>query len=398
MTSSRLYYTEPERLSFDAIVIAAEAADAGARVVLNQSAFYPTSGGQPHDLGTLGEAVVLDVVEADDARVWHLIDRPLGVGALVRGEIDAVRRRDHMQQHTGQHILSAAFDRVAGVRTESFHLGSDASTIDLAREVSATEVSRTLDEANRVVWANRPVTVRFVSAAEAATLPLRKEPLRPGRLRLIDIEDFDLSACGGTHVARTGEIGVIAVCRIERFKGGSRVEFVCGARALRVFGDMRDLLERASRPLSIAPADLPSAIDRLQAAAKDHKRVMKTMASKVAGIEATQLADRAAPMGPWLVAIDAIEGLDAGDLKSVATGFVGHPGRVAVLVGSGDPRPVVVARSHDVGLDAAGLMRALAARLGGRGGGRPELAQGGVSGTIDAALAASGDLLRAELR
>src|SRR5262249_16500484 len=151
-------------------------------------------------------------------------------GRTVHGEIDWARRFDHMQQHTGQHVLSAAFDKLFSARTVSFHLGADVSTIDLARELSTADLSRGAAEANRVVWGDRPVRIRFAGASEAARLPLRKEPVRGGTLRLIDVDGFDLSACGGTHVARTGAIGIIAVAAWERFKGGQRIEFVCGGR------------------------------------------------------------------------------------------------------------------------------------------------------------------------
>src|SRR5262252_4233926 len=153
-------------------------------------------------------------------------------GASLHGAIDWDRRFDHMQQHTGQHVLSAAFDKLFGVRTVSFHLGGAVSTIDLAREMSEAEIAAAETEANRIVWEDRPVTIRFADAEEAARLPLRKESVRGGTLRLIEVEQFDLSACGGTHVARTGGIGLIAVASWERFRGGQRLEFLCGGRAL----------------------------------------------------------------------------------------------------------------------------------------------------------------------
>src|SRR6266540_316643 len=247
--STRIYYTDPYCLEFDATVtaIAPAAASTAApadgdsrwRVVLDRSAFYPTSGGQPFDTGTLGAARVLDVSD-DSGPVEHITDAPLDVGQRVHGVIDAVRRRDHMQQHTGQHILSAAFDRLLNVRTESFHLGATSATIDLAREVTPAEIARAEEAANAVIWEDRPVAVRFVSPEEAATLPLRKEPKKDGELRLVEITEWDLSACGGTHVARTGEVGIIAVKGWERFKGASRVEFVCGVRALATFRELRD--------------------------------------------------------------------------------------------------------------------------------------------------------------
>src|SRR5262249_52060133 len=154
--------------------------------------------------------------------------------------VDWARRFDHMQQHTGQHVLSAAFERLFHIRTVSFHMGAEASTIDLAREATPAEIAAAEDNANRVVWEDRPVAIRYASAEEAAKMPLRKEPVRGGTLRLIDVADFDLSACGGTHVARTGAIGVIVVSRWERFKGGQRVEFLCGGRALRAYRLLRD--------------------------------------------------------------------------------------------------------------------------------------------------------------
>ena len=211
--TQRLYYTEPYRTTFDGTVVSVEAAGDHLHVVLDQTAFYPTSGGQPFDTGTLGGAAVAEVIDRDDGAITHVVSGTLKAGEVVAGEIDWARRFDHMQQHTGQHVLSAAFDRLFGVRTESFHLGTAASSIDLAREVSAAELKKAEDDANRIVWEDRAVHIRFASAEEAAALPLRKESLRTGPLRLIDVEGFDLSACGGTHVARTGAIGVIAIAR-----------------------------------------------------------------------------------------------------------------------------------------------------------------------------------------
>ena len=177
----------------------------------------------------------------------------------MHGRIDWPRRFEHMQQHTGQHVLSAAFDRLLQVRTVSFHLGSASSTIDLAREVTAGEIARAELEANRVVWEDRPVTIRFADAEEAARLSLRKESKREGVLRLIDVEDFDVSACGGTHVARTGAIGIIAVAGSEKFKGGTRLEFLCGGRALAGFHALGDSVAASVRLLSVLPAELPAA-------------------------------------------------------------------------------------------------------------------------------------------
>jgi alanyl-tRNA synthetase len=230
--TERIYYTEPSCRSFEATVSGLVERDGRPAVVLNRTAFYPTSGGQPFDTGRLGSADVVETID-DGEDILHVVSVPIAAGATVRGEIDWTRRFDHMQQHTGQHVLSAAFDRIFENRTTSFHLGVDTSTIDLMREATAADVERAIEEANRIVWEDREVSVRFVSAEEAGRLPLRKESVRGGTLRLVEINEFDLSACGGTHVPRTGAIGMIAVTNVERFRGGSRLTFVCGGRALR---------------------------------------------------------------------------------------------------------------------------------------------------------------------
>ncbi len=263
--TERLYYTEPYRRTFDATVVSVESVEGRSHVTLDQTAFYPTSGGQPFDTGTLGGAAVSDVIDREDGTIAHVVAGSLKAGDVVTGEIDWARRFDHMQQHTGQHVLSAAFDRLFGVRTESFHMGQLlAPTIDLAREVTASEVAKAEDDANRVVWEDRPVTVRFATAEEAAAMPLRKESGRTGSLRLIDVQDYDLSACGGTHVERTGAIGVIAIGGWEKFRGGSRVEFLCGTRALQRFRLWRDALAAMQKHLSVPP-DRDGRLDRAHA-------------------------------------------------------------------------------------------------------------------------------------
>jgi alanyl-tRNA synthetase len=395
--TARLYYREPQLRAFDATVVACDRREDRFAVALDSTAFYPTSGGQPFDTGRLGEATVLDVVEAEDGRVLHVVDRPLAAGARVHGEIDWTRRLDHMQQHTGQHVLSAAFDRVHGVRTVSFHLGADDSTIDLARDVTAGEIDRAEAEANRIVWENRPVTVRFVDEAEAARLPLRKEPVRSGELRLVEVADFDLSACGGTHVPATGVIGLIAVAGWERFKGGTRLTFVCGGRALRSHGRLRDVVTAATRLLSVSAADLAATIERLQAGERESARELRRLREDLARYQAAGYRDGAETIGGLRGVLSHEPGRDAASLKALATAVVSEPGLVAVLVGDGRPAPVVVARSADAPVDAVALIQALAGQFGGRGGGRPELAQGGVAADAAAIVAHARIWLRSRL-
>jgi alanyl-tRNA synthetase len=377
MASSRIYYTDPKCLDFTATVVDQWTVDERVSVVLDQTAFYPTAGGQPHDTGTLEGVRVVDVVEDEQGRVVHRLDGRLEVGQQVRGLIDRARRHDHMQQHSGQHVLSAAFNRLRGVRTESFHLGATATTIDLAREVTASEIAAAEDEANRVVWENRPVSIRFVAPEEAAALPLRKEPVREGELRLIDIEDFDLSACGGTHVSQTGEIGVVAVRSWERFKGGSRLTFSCGRRVLASYRELRDAVSSATRQLSVLPSELAGAVERSLGESRDFRRQIRGLTEQLARYQARDVAAQARQVRGVAVAVETIAGYDANGLKVLAASIAAQPKRIAVLFTAERPSLVVVARSSDLVFDAETLVRRLIAQFGGKGGGKSDLAQGG---------------------
>jgi alanyl-tRNA synthetase len=398
--TDRLYYTDPSLREFDATVSAVDRRNGRTLVTLDRTAFYPTSGGQPFDAGTLGSLPVVDVRDEDDGSIAHVVDvsgagspPPLAAGDPIHGSIDWPRRFDHMQQHSGQHVLSAAFDRLSGVGTVSFHLGAASSTIDLAREVNPREIGLAEDEANRIVWENRPVTIRFVTREEAASLPLRKEPARGGPLRLIHVEDFDLSACGGTHVALTGGIGLIAIASWERFKGGQRIEFLCGGRALRGFRSLRDTAASAGHLLSVASGDLPSAIERLQTEAKSHRRAVAGLQEELVRYHADELAASAEQTSHGRLVACALDA-DANALKALAAAVAVRPGHIAVLVSASRPALTVVTRSPDVDLQANGVLAALIAQFGGRGGGRPDIAQaGGLDASSSDILAAARTLV-----
>src|SRR5438132_4376948 len=233
--TERLYYHDSRLLEFDARVIDLSERDDGAiAVMLDRTAFYPTGGGQPNDTGMLGEARVVDCIDMEDAGVLHVIQGPTPeVGEMVHGRIDSLRRLDHMQQHTGQHILSAAFVRLFEAPTRSFRVLEHECEIDVALENPADErIEQAVDLANQIVWEGRPIRIRQVRSEEAASLPLRKEPAREGELRVIEIADFDLTPCGGTHARSTGEVGMIAVSSWERAKGLIRIQFMAGIRLL----------------------------------------------------------------------------------------------------------------------------------------------------------------------
>jgi alanyl-tRNA synthetase len=316
------------------------------------------------------------------------------VGDTVHGTIDWNRRFEHMQQHTGQHVLSAAFHRAAGAETVGFHLGAETSTIDLAREVQANSIAAAEDDANRIVWEDRPVTISFATAEEAAKRPLRKEPARGGTLRLIEVKDCDLSACGGTHVARTGAIGMIATTAWERFKGGQRIEFVCGVRAMRRFRAMRDTASAAGRLLSVGGDDLPAAIERLQAEAKEQKRTLSALQTELLRYRAEELSTSAEQTRAGRLVLRAIDA-DAQGLKALALAIAATPGHVVVLFSTTRPSLAVVTRSEGVAVQCHEVLASLMARFGGRGGGKPDIAQGGgLDAPGEDMLAAAGDLIR----
>jgi alanyl-tRNA synthetase len=391
----RIYYTEPYCRTFDATVTRAFTHDGRPAVTLDRTAFYPTSGGQPFDTGRLGPARVTETIDVS-AEPVHVLSEPLASGTAVTGEIDWARRFDHMQQHTGQHLLSAAFARLFDNVTMSFHMGEELSTIDIAREASGDEVERAVDEANRVVWEDRLVAIRFVSADEAQKLALRKEPVRGGTLRLIDIDGFDLSACGGTHVARTGAVGAVAVLGTERVRGGTRVTFACGGRVVRTLRNLRDAVGGSVRMLSVLPQDLPAAIERIQGDSKDLRKTVKLLQEKLAGHEAVRLLAAASEIDGVRVAVEALEGWDAGGLKAVAVSAT-TAGRAAVALLSS--ASIVIARSSGVPVDANASLRQLIERFGGRGGGKPDLAQaGGLTGAAHDIASAARELLESAVR
>jgi alanyl-tRNA synthetase len=394
MSSERLYYTDPYLVEFDAVVREVVPQNDRWKIVLDRTAFYPTSGGQPFDTGSIGDAQVVDVFEQEDGTIGHLVDREIEANSRIRGHVDWRRRFDHMQQHTGQHLLSAAFEGEAGAKTLSFHLGASASTIDLDKELPPEEIARIEDVVNDTLWEDREVGVKFVTASEAAKLPLRKEPLREGELRIVEIKDYDLSACGGTHVRRTGGIGVVAIAGYERFKGGLRVEFLCGGRALRAYRRLKNSVSGSVRLLSVLPDELPSAIEKLQNAGRSQQKSQEGLYERLAAHEAASLGSAAEKIGGINVVAAAVPGWDAPGLKKLSSSIAATPATVAVLITPESPALIAVARSQDLSFDTGDLLKNLIDRFGGRGGGKGPMAQGGgLTGESETIL----DAARAEI-
>src|ERR1041385_2506932 len=290
--TERLYYTDSRLLEFDARVIDLDERDDGAiAVVLDRTAFYPTGGGQPNDTGTLGDARVVDCIDDEEDGVLHVIQGPTPeIGDTIHGKIDWLRRLDHIQQHTGQHILSAAFVKLFDAPTKSFRVLEHECEIDIELDNPSDErIERAIDLANQIIWESRPIGIRQVTSAEAAALPLRKEPAREGKLRVIEIDDFDLTPCGGTHAKSTGEVGIIVVRSWERAKGLTRIQFMAGIHVLRDYRKANRTASDVATLFSAGREDSPALVAKLIDEHKQLARRVRELEQIACRVEAEEL-------------------------------------------------------------------------------------------------------------
>jgi alanyl-tRNA synthetase len=375
--TQRLYYTDSYRRDFEAAVV--ELSDEGRRVYLDCTAFYPTSGGQLHDVGLLNGIPVTEVVDEGD-RIAHILTEPLR-GEGVTGQVDWTRRFDHMQQHTGQHVLSAVLADLYGYTTVGVHFGQESSTVDMdSATFSPDQAERVEDRINQIVAENRRVEVSFEDAESASGL--RKASDRLGRLRIITIENLDRSACGGTHVRGTAEIGPILLGKASRVRKGTRLEFVCGGRAVRRARAEHALLARLAGEFSAAPEELPDLVAEQHAQLKEANSARRELESSVDLYRARELYGSVVPDDAGIRRVVVREqgsALDA--LRGVAQAYTTMP--LAIFVGSvASPPAVILAASPDAGVDAAGVLKGVLASVGGKGGGSATLAQGIVPGRV----------------
>jgi len=376
--TERLYLQDPYLRSFRARVLEVRELDGRPAAILDRTAFYPEGGGQPGDRGTLGGTGVLDTQERDGA-ILHLLEKPVQPGEI-DAQIDWRRRFDHMQQHHGQHLLSAAFDKL-GAPTVSFHLGERTCTIDLDAPLGKLDLPQAEALANDSIWRDLPVVARDFSGEERARLPLRKEPVKGDRVVLV--EGVDASPCGGTHPARTGEVGCVAVLKAQKWgEGKSRVEFACGARAVRLLHEATDVLAGAADALKTAPADVAQAASRVAAEAQARRKAADALLEELAQIEAARLKSQANPVVAKL-------GRGAAFARAVAQAISGSGG-TALLAAVEDGRAhLVFARPKGAAGPPMGtLLKEALEILGGKGGGGPDFAQGsGAPEKVDDALA-----------
>lgn len=386
----RLYYNDSYTTQFTARIIERIELDGRPAVILDRTYFYPTGGGQPCDRGVLNGVPVLDVFPRDtDHEVVHVLEQPLNA-EIITGVIDWTRRFDHMQQHTGQHMLTQAFVSEAGANTISFHLSPNSVTIDLdIANLSNETVHMVEAHVNQIVQENRPVTARVVDPDEASQLGarIRRIPghLATGGLRVIEIEDYDLTACGGTHVAHTGEIGLIKVIKSENYKGATRVEFACGGRAQRDYALRHAITSELASMLTVGLSDIPDSINRLRADLKAAQSDLKHARASLMELEAPALLASAEQAEGYRVVCRGFENRDSGDIRALASKLTQEPDVIALLGAAGEKAMLFCARSADLPHDMnAALKTALSALGDARGGGRPDFAQGGgIPATLD---------------
>jgi alanyl-tRNA synthetase len=405
MATRRLYYDDAFEREFSARVLHCELLPPDVNsgittqvlgLVLDRTAFYPTSGGQPHDLGKIGDANVLDVRD-DGEEIIHIVDRRPG-SPDVLGCISWPRRFDHMQQHTGQHLLSAMFQERFGLPTVSFHLGAEICTIDLRGPQPTEEILEGVQRAaNQVIFENRPITVRYGTSEQLAKLGVRKEVPREGILRAIEIESADLQPCGGTHVKSTGQIGLILVRRCTKVRQDWRVEFVCGGRAGRVARHDFSTLLRAAEKLDCAPDELVSAAERtIEARDANHKRVLATY-QQLAQAEARLLMQSMTPAADGKrIVLKEFPEAEPEYLGPLATQLAGTENVIA-LVGASVSGNLVFAQHSSAGKDMNALLKSIFQELGGKGGGSRDFARGRLSDAAKTsqALSRAAELLSA---
>jgi alanyl-tRNA synthetase len=394
--SQRLYYDDPFRTEFAAQVVERLTIGQRPAVVLDQTCFYPESGGQPGDHGSLNGVAVLDTQERErDGAVVHVLAGQLD-GDTVRGRVDWSRRLDLMQQHTGQHILSQAFQSLLGAETVGFHLGEEVVTIDLTLTgLSAEQASQVEDAANQIIYQDRPVVCRFVATEEISRLPLRKPPKVVGEVRIVEVQDFDWSPCGGTHVRAAGQVGAIVLRKWERRGATMRVDFLCGQRALADYRWKNATVNRLAAGLSVKDRDLAETVERLAAEATEDRRQLSLARETLLDVEAAELAHSAS--GSPSVVVRAWNDRPVEEVRRLAQHTAQRPGLVALLgVATGDRAHLVFARSADQSSDMNALLKAVCPLVGGRGGGTPALAQGGgpLVDALQAALRTASDAIQ----
>lgn len=385
--TERLYYDNAYLMNFDAQVLACEASGESYQVLLDCSAFYPTSGGQPYDTGFLGEARVTDV-NVSDGQVWHTVTQPLPVGETVQGRIDWPRRFDHMQQHAADHMIAGALHRLMGGVTIGLHVSDEISTIDVAMPEGVTRISE--EDIRRIEWdvnhhIQRDVPIRcwFPTEEELAVLPLRKKPTVSEHVRIVAIGEDEMVACGGTHPSTAGQIGLVKIVSVTPARGKMRVAFLAGQRALKDYFRCSEAAHAAAGMVSSSVDNLPTAVAAVQEKLRTAEFDLMKYKKEQLLSQAERLTQEAALLTDGTKLVSGFVEADAMLLKELVSRLIEQPGVIALMgAASGEQAVYVFGRSADVKADMGMLLRESARPLGGKGGGKPGFAQGGGSVAI----------------
>ena len=379
--NERLYYQDAYTSRFTAVIVDRMTENNRFAVTLNQTHFYPTSGGQPFDRGMLNGLPVVDVtIRAEDGAVLHWLEDAAPKDDKVTAVIDWPRRFDHMQQHTGQHILSQAFIRIAEAQTIGFHLSDDTVTIDLdVNKLTDEDLNRVEQLANQIVWENRPINIHMVTQTEAKKMPIRKIPAaQTNKIRLIDIENFDLTACGGTHVSRTGGVGLIKIVKLERRRENLRVEFRCGGRALVDYVSKNSTIQELMAVLTTGQEALVTAVPTLQDDNRTNQRAIKKLQNSLLETEAERLLQTGQKLDDFTLISRVFDESDGVNLRQLGNHLTQNPGIVVLLAAAGPKSQLLFCRSDNAPGDMNLLLKDALQQLGnGGGGGSAMMAQGG---------------------
>jgi alanyl-tRNA synthetase len=382
MMTKHNYYSDSYTTRFDATLLDVVEYEGRPALLLDQTYFYPTSGGQANDLGIINNWPVSDVVAGEHGQIYHVLAAmpdPAPVPGPVQGVIEWARRYDHMQQHSGQHLLSQLFYRLFGMETVSVHFGDTESTLDLdAATVTPEQLAQAEASANDLVYEALPVMAYIVNDSELASIPLRRPPKVNGEIRIVEIQGYDYSACGGTHVRTTAEIGPIKLLRQERRRGQTRITFLCGKRAVADYAHKHDLLTQAAAVYSTDIAQVPELMARAQEQVKTLQRQVDELTTRLLSFEVEDVAARAIAAGNQQVVMQSWADRPVDAVKTLANLLQARPGTIALLATTaGGKATVIFARSGDVDVHMGNLLRDALKAFGGGGGGRPEYAQGG---------------------
>ena len=371
--TKRLFDSDPYMTEFSATVLCWKQADGAFFAALDRTAFFPEGGGQFCDLGTLYNADVLDVQEDESGVIWHKIDKPVETGIIVNGRIDFRRRFDFMQQHSGEHIFSGLAHSHFGATNVGFHLGTEVTTLDLDVPLDEEKVNLLEREANEAIYKNLPIEISYPTADELAVLPYRSKKELSGRVRIVTVPGYDICACCGTHVANTGEIGIIKITSFQNYKGGTRLFMLCGGRAFADYQRKNADVLRVTTSLSIKPEELCAGAARLSAEITEHKIYESSLKKELFAMKAAALGS-----GERIIAFE--ENLSPDEIRRYCLTLSESFGIAAVFSGkNGEWKYAAASKNRDCRV----LAKALGEAFGGRGGGKPELVQGGCGGTRD---------------